>query len=176
MTITCNKTGFDENCKWYGMQSTTENVLIGSMQLWLYIIYKLTSQTRTVHALHTKAGRFVGLADCYAAIVLADNATFSLAVNRMVTFLPQSSNRWHYVKLISCCRGSSGTASAHWAWGREFEPHLRQCFFHIFAPTSIYLVGAELSSLGFGWEGNSDTAQPYIIATFISQFLRFIIC
>ena len=27
-------------------------------------------------AIYRKAGRFVGLADCYAAIVLADNATF----------------------------------------------------------------------------------------------------
>ena len=75
------------------MQSTTENVLIGSLQLWLYIIYKLTSQTRTAHAPHTKAWRFVGLADCYAAMVLANNATFSLAVNRMVTFRSQSANR-----------------------------------------------------------------------------------
>ena len=33
-----------------------------------------------------KAGRFVGLADCYAALVLADNSTFLLAVNRMVAF------------------------------------------------------------------------------------------
>ena len=76
------------------MQSTTENVLIGSMQLWLYIIYKLTSQTRTAHAPHAKAGRFVGLADCYAAIVLAvaDNVTFLLAVNRMVAFRSQSAN------------------------------------------------------------------------------------
>ena len=30
-----------------------------------------------------KAGRLVGLADCYAAIVLAGNATFLLAVNRI---------------------------------------------------------------------------------------------
>ena len=30
-----------------------------------------------------KAGRLVGLADSYAVIVLADNATFLLAVNRI---------------------------------------------------------------------------------------------
>ena len=30
-----------------------------------------------------KAGRLVGLAYCYAVIVLADNATFLLAVNRI---------------------------------------------------------------------------------------------
>ena len=35
--------------------------------------------------------------------------------------------------------------------------------FHMFVPTSRYWVGAELSYLGFGWEGNSDTAQPYIL-------------
>ena len=33
-----------------------------------------------------KAGRLVGIADCYAAIVLADNATFLLAVNRITAF------------------------------------------------------------------------------------------
>ena len=31
----------------------------------------------------SKAGRLVGLADCYAVIVLVDNATFLLAVNRI---------------------------------------------------------------------------------------------
>ena len=33
-----------------------------------------------------KAGLLVGSADCYAAIVLADNATFLLAVNRIAAF------------------------------------------------------------------------------------------
>ena len=33
-----------------------------------------------------KAGRLVGLADCYAVTVLADNATFLLAVNRIAPF------------------------------------------------------------------------------------------
>ena len=37
-----------------------------------------------------KAGRLVGLADCYAAIVLADNATFLLAVNRIAATRPLS--------------------------------------------------------------------------------------
>ena len=36
--------------------------------------------------LYTKAGWFVGKAGCYAVVALADNATFSLAVNRMVAF------------------------------------------------------------------------------------------
>ena len=34
----------------------------------------------------TKAGRLVGLADCYAVIELADNATFLVAVNRIAAF------------------------------------------------------------------------------------------
>ena len=34
----------------------------------------------------SKAGRLVGLADCYAAIALADNATFLLTVNRTAAF------------------------------------------------------------------------------------------
>ena len=42
---------------------------------------------------HCKAGRFVGSVDCYAVIVLADNATFLLAVNLMVAFRPQSTNQ-----------------------------------------------------------------------------------
>ena len=33
-----------------------------------------------------KAGRLVGLADCYAVIVLADNATVLLAENRITAF------------------------------------------------------------------------------------------
>ena len=33
-----------------------------------------------------KAGRLVGLADCFAVIVLADNATFLLAENRIPAF------------------------------------------------------------------------------------------
>ena len=43
-----------------------------------------------------KAGRFDGLANSYAAIVLADNATFLLAVNRMVAFCTQASNQPHH--------------------------------------------------------------------------------
>ena len=38
------------------------------------------------NSLVSKAGRLVGLADCYAVIVLADNATFLLAVNRIAAF------------------------------------------------------------------------------------------
>ena len=40
----------------------------------------------SINTVITKAGRLVGLADCYAAIVLADNATFLLAVNRIAAF------------------------------------------------------------------------------------------
>ena len=45
----------------------------------------------------SEAGQFVGLADFYAVIVLvivlADNATFLLAVNHMVAFWPSASNQ-----------------------------------------------------------------------------------
>ena len=105
----------------------------------------------------TKAGRFVGLADCYAAIVLADNATFLLAVNRTAA-LRRHSAIITYV--IISCRGSAGRALVPQSCGRGFESHLGQDFFHMFVSTSEYTVGAELSSLGFGREGNSETAQP----------------
>ena len=74
-----------------------------------------------------KAGRFVGLANCYAVIVLADNTI--LAVNSMVAFRPQSANRWHYAMLIICCRSSAGRASAQTSLGHEFKSHLWQVFF-----------------------------------------------
>ena len=38
----------------------------------------------------SKAGRLVGFADCYAVIVLADNATFLLAENRIAAHKPYS--------------------------------------------------------------------------------------
>ena len=37
-----------------------------------------------------KAGWLVGIADCYAVIVLANNATFLLVVNRIAAFRPHS--------------------------------------------------------------------------------------
>ena len=36
-------------------------------------------------------------------------------------------------------------------------------FFYIFVPTLAYSVGTRLSYLGFGWEGNSNTEQPYFL-------------
>ena len=56
-----------------------------------------------------KAGRLVGLADCYAVIVLADNATFLLAVNRIAAFRSHSAI---ISIVVSCSRGSDGRASA----------------------------------------------------------------
>ena len=56
-----------------------------------------------------KARRLVGLAYCYAVIVLADNATFLLAVSRIAAFRLHSA-------IISCVTtrssGSVGRASA----------------------------------------------------------------
>ena len=57
---------------------------------------------------------------CCAVAVLADDATFLLAVNRMVAFRTQSKNRPHKFK----CQ----------------QPHV---------PTSTHAVGTELSSLSF---------------------------
>ena len=56
-----------------------------------------------------KAGRLVGIADCYAAIVQADNATFLLAVNRIAAYRPDSAI---IVGVIICSSGSVGRASA----------------------------------------------------------------
>ena len=56
-----------------------------------------------------KAGRFVGLADCYAALVLADNATFLLVVNSIIAFRQNSANQPYE---ITCHRGSTARASA----------------------------------------------------------------
>ena len=47
----------------------------------IFISYRYYCQSKI-----SKAGRLVGLAGCYAAIVLADNATFLLAVNRIAAF------------------------------------------------------------------------------------------
>ena len=88
-----------------------------------------------------KAGRLVGSADYYAVIALADNATFLLAVNRMVAFPPQSPNRWHFSRFISCCR-----ASALELWGCRFNSHLGQSDSHVCAHFGILgLCGIILS-------------------------------
>ena len=56
-----------------------------------------------------KAGRIVGIADSYAVIVLADSATFLLAVNRIAALRSDSAV---IIGLIISCRGSDGRASA----------------------------------------------------------------
>ena len=61
---------------------------------WVWVVLKYWYLTFvTTEGGCTKAGRLVGFADCYAAIVLGDNATFLLAVNRMVAFRKQTGNR-----------------------------------------------------------------------------------
>ena len=47
-----------------------------------------------------KAGQLVGLADCYAVLVLADNATFLSAVNRIPAY-PRFDDIMQLLKLIS---------------------------------------------------------------------------
>ena len=56
-----------------------------------------------------KAGRLVGLADCYAVVVLADSATFLLAVNRIAAFRLHSAI---IPMIIIRSRGSVGSTSA----------------------------------------------------------------
>ena len=70
-------------------------------------------------------------AGCCAVAVLADDATFSLAVNRVVTFRTQSKNRPHKFK----CQ----------------QPHV---------PTSTHAVGTELSSLVFGERATPMSPSP----------------
>ena len=72
-----------------------------------------------------KAGRLVGLADCYSVIVLADNATFLLAVNRIAAFRLHSAI---ITNVISSSRGSAGRSSAHQSPDRGFESHLGHDF------------------------------------------------
>ena len=57
----------------------------------------------------SKAELLVGLANCYAAIVLADNATFLLSVNRIAALRPHSAI---IPNVIISSRGSVGRASA----------------------------------------------------------------
>ena len=85
-----------------------------------------------IHVLNsTKAGRLVGLAGSYAVIVLADSATFLLAVNRIAAFRSHSAVI-HY--LIIKCRGSVGRASAQYARGCGFEFHQGHEFFTCLCP------------------------------------------
>ena len=83
----------------------------------------------------SKAGRLVGLADSCAVIVLADSATFLLAVNCMAAFRSHSAVMLCIV--ISCC-GSVGWASAHQLGGRGFEHNMWQDFPHVCAHFGIH--------------------------------------
>ena len=92
---------------------------------WLKIWHIMSLSTRFM------AGRLVGLADCYAAIVLADNATFLLPVNRIAAF--RSHLAFMFNAVFSSC-GSAGRASASQSWGRRCESHLGQDFFTCLCP------------------------------------------
>ena len=56
-----------------------------------------------------KAGRLVGIAGSYADLVIADNATILLAVNRIAAYRPDSAIVAH---TIIWSRGSVGRATA----------------------------------------------------------------
>ena len=114
-----------------------------------------------------KAGRFVGLANWCAVIVLAANAPFILAVNRIGAFCTQAGNRPHNrgYHLPAWLNRKNICLTILKSWVRV---PLETEFFHMLVPTSA--VGVELSHLGFGWEGNSNTlvpAQPMSSATVI---------
>ena len=80
---------------------------------------------RIDHDTICKAGRLVGFADCYAVIVLADNATFLFALNRMAAFPSDFAIIAHNT---TRGRGSVGRASAAYSWGCGFESQLGQDF------------------------------------------------
>ena len=83
-------------------------------------------------------------AGCYAVLVLADNATFLLAVNRMVGFCTESQLRPHMTF------GSSTDRSLDSKPGDcGFDSHLRQYLSYV-CDHLRHSVGMELSSLGFG--------------------------
>ena len=86
--------------------------LSNNFQLRTWVYKNLNHKTLASQAegsIETKAGRLVGLADCYAIIALADNATFLLAVNRIAAFRSHSAI---ITNMIISCRGSNGRASA----------------------------------------------------------------
>ena len=111
---------------------------------------------------HFKAGRLVGLADCYAVIALADNATFLLAVSRIAAIWSHSAIM-HKITISSY--GSAGRASAPKSWGRGFESHLGQVFSHVCAHFGIHgRCGNILSRLRLRGQLQYRTALHVIIA------------
>ena len=93
--------------------------------------FRLETSKKSTHGQSTAAIRKAGSVVsgsrllCYA-VVLADNATFTMAVNRMVAFRTWSGNHPHHVNAN--------------------QPPI----FCMLVPTSAYAVGTELSYLGFG--------------------------
>ena len=80
----------------------------------------------------SKAGQLVGIAGCYADIVIADNATFLLAVNHIAAYRADSAI---ITLVIMCSRGSVGIATAPQFWGRGFEPLLGHDFSTCLCPS-----------------------------------------
>ena len=103
-----------------------------------------------------KAGRLVGLADCYAVIVLADNATLLLA--------DRPNNRG----IISHC-GSTNRTSASEFWGFGFRSYLENNF-----PTCLYLLQHVQSARNYPISISVERATP--IPHSHSESLEFVIC
>ena len=100
----------------------------------------------------TKAGRLVGLAGCCAVLVLAYNATFLLAVDRIAAYRSHSAIS---TSIIICSRGSVGRASAPQSWGRGFESHLGQHF-----PTCLCPLRHTRSARDFPASASAEKATP----------------
>ena len=75
------------------------------------------------HRCIAKAGQLVGLADCYAVIVLADNATFLLAVNRIAAFRSDSAIITHLTQLVEHQPLNLEVAGSSPTWDKIF-PHV----------------------------------------------------
>ena len=95
--------------------------------------------------------------------------TIFLAVNRIGAFCTQAGNRPHNrgYHLPAWLNRKNICLIILKSWVRV---PLETEFFHMLVPTSACAVGAELSHLGFCWEGNSNTlvpAQPMSSATVI---------
>ena len=76
-------------CAWYTFVShVDQGVQSLRSQVWFILPVLELFPLDCSHCGET--GRFADKAGCYAVIVIADNAKFSLAVNRMTAFCPQS--------------------------------------------------------------------------------------
>ena len=87
-----------------------------------------------------------GERSCYAIVVLADNATFSLVVKSMAAFSTQAANRSYCITFAAAAQLVENLSQNHDVVG---SCPTWSGFSYMFVPTSAYAVGTELSDLGF---------------------------